>query len=99
MAEIRVTAAEIRKKAQELRSLNSQFQKNVETLVGSEQSLASMWEGDAKTAFHNAFNNDKSQMDNFHSAIEQYAAALDRIADEYEKREAMNAEIASNRTY
>lgn len=99
MAEIRVTAAEVRKKAEELRSLNSNFQQKVESLVNSEQSLGAMWEGEAKDAFHAAFNNDKTQMDNFHTAIEQYAAALDRIAAEYEKREAQNANIASQRTY
>ncbi len=99
MAEIRVTAAEVRKKAEELRSLNSQFQQKVEALVGSEQSLGSMWEGEAKNTFHTAFNNDKNQMDSFHTAIEQYAVALDNIAAEYEKREQMNQSIASQRTY
>lgn len=99
MAEIRVTAAEVRRKAEELRNLNSQFQSKVDELTNDEQSLAAMWEGDAKTAFHTAFNNDKTQWDAFHSLIEQYAVALDNIATEYDNKEAANASIASTRNY
>ena len=66
MALIRVTANEIKAKASGLRDLNNQFKTQVTNLENYEQSLASMWEGQAKDAFHNAFNNDKAQMDNFH---------------------------------
>ena len=99
MAEIRVTTAEVRKKAEELRNLNSQFKQKVESLVSNEQALAAMWEGDAKTAFHNAFNNDKIQMDNFSSVMEQYTIALENIATEYDNKEALNTQIATQRTY
>ncbi|MBQ9991568.1 MAG: WXG100 family type VII secretion target [Lachnospiraceae bacterium] len=99
MAEIRVTSAEVRKRAEELRSLNGQFKAKVAALVECEQNLASSWEGDAKTAFHNAFNQDKGQWDNFAVVIEQYATALDNIAAEYDNKEAMNANIASSRSY
>ena len=99
MAEIKVTSAELRKNAGELRSLNGQFKSKVDELVNDEMSLASMWEGDAKTAFHQAFNNDKNQWDAFHSLIEQYAVALDNIAREYDNREAANQNIASSRNY
>ena len=99
MAEIRVTTAEVRNKANELRNLNSQLKGKVHNLVDTEGSLASMWEGDAKTAFHTAFNNDKAQWDNFAALIEQYCNALDNIAAEYDQKEATNANIASTRTY
>lgn len=99
MAEIRVTSAELRRKAEELRNLNSQFKSKVEELTNCELSLASMWEGDAKTAFHNSFNNDKIQWNNFHTLIEQYIVTLMNIAAEYDNKEAMNANIASSRNY
>ena len=99
MAEIKATAAEIRKKADELRQLNTQFKQKVEALAGSEQNLTSMWEGPAKESFHRAFSNDRSQMDNFNATINQDAAALDTIAAEYDKRESMNVNIANQRNY
>ena len=99
MAEIRVTSAELRRKAEELRNLNSQFKAKVGDLTNCEQSLASMWEGDAKTAFHTAFNNDRIQWNNFHTLIEQYIVTLMNIATEYDNKEAMNASIASSRKY
>ena len=58
-----------------------------------------MWEGQANTAFHNAFIKDKGQMDNFHSAIEQYIAALLVIAQKYEQTEIKNTDTATTRVY
>lgn len=99
MGEIRVTSAELRRKAEELRSLNSQFKAKVGDLTNCEKSLASMWEGDAKTAFHTAFNNDSIQWNNFHTLIEQYIVTLMNIATEYDNKESINTNIASSRNY
>lgn len=98
MPQIKVTASEVRKKAEELRQLNSQFSSKVDELTSQEQSVASKWEGEARDAFHNAFNTDKTKWDEFHRVIEQYAVALDNIATEYEAKENMNVNIASTRT-
>ena len=99
MAEIRVTTAELRRKAEELKGMNSQFKAKVEDLTNCEQSLASMWEGEAKTAFHTAFNNDKIQWNNFHTLVEQYIVTLMNIATEYDNKEAINTSLASGRNY
>lgn len=99
MAEIRVTPAEVRRKAEELRGLNNQFHSKVDELIGCEQNLTRMWEGDAKEAFNTAFNNDRIHWDNFRLLIENYATALDNIATEYENKEALNVSIASERNY
>lgn len=99
MAEILVTAAQLTAKAGELRQLNSSFETQVGQLVSSEQNVCSMWEGDAKTAFDNAFQHDKSMMDEFKKAIDQYATALETIAKEYEKAETQNTTTATNRSY
>jgi len=99
MAAFQVTAKELRTKAGELRDMNAQFKTQVGNLETQEQSLGSMWEGDAKKAFHTAFNNDKVQMDNFYNLIEQYCAALENIATKYEMAEAQNVSTASARNY
>lgn len=99
MAEIKVTPSEVRRKAEELRELNQQFKAKVENLVAAEQNLSSQWEGEANRTFHDAFNRDKGQWDSFYNHIQQYAQALEQIAAEYEKKEAMNAEIAGRRSY
>ena len=99
MAAFQVTASELKTRAGELRDLNSQFKTQVSNLESQEQSLSSMWEGEANKAFHTAFSNDKAQMENFYNLIEQYVASLENIASQYELAEARNASTASTRSY
>ncbi len=99
MGLIQVSASELKVKAGELRNLNSQFKTQVGNLESQEQALIGMWEGEARDAFNVAFNNDKTQMDNFHNLIEQYCVALENIAAKYEMAEAQNLSTASRRTY
>ena len=56
-----------------------------------------MWEGEAKTAFHNAFNADVAQMDEFRNVITQFSKSLENIASEYESKEAMNIQMAGRK--
>lgn len=90
-----VTAAALRRLAQELRELNSQYKTKVETLASLEQELRSMWEGEANLAFQRAFANDKVNLDNFYAVIERYIQALEAAAAEYEKAEAQAAQTAT----
>ena len=99
MAEILVTSSTVRSKAEELRNLNEQFKARVGDLENQEASLNSMWEGEANDAFHNAFQRDKAQMDNFYNLISQYIQTLLNIAAEYEKAETMNTNTGNTRTY
>ena len=99
MAAFQVTASELKTKAGNLRDMNAQFKTQVSNLETQEQSLASMWEGEAKNAFRTAFNNDRAQMDNFYNLIEQYCVALESIAAKYELAEAQNVSTASARSY
>ncbi|MBS6395739.1 MAG: WXG100 family type VII secretion target [Clostridiales bacterium] len=99
MALIRVTAAQLRMKAEELTELNNGLKTNVSELEACEQNLGSMWEGQAKDAFHTAFGNDKIQMTNFSMLIDRYVAALLSIAAKYEQAESQNAETAAVRKY
>ena len=99
MALIRVTAAQLKAKAEELTNLNATLKTNVQDLEACEQNLASMWEGQAKDAFHQSFNNDKIQMGNFSTLIEKYVATLLTIAAKYEQAESINTETAATRNY
>ena len=99
MAAFQVTSSQLRTTASGLRDQNAQFKSQVANLESQEGSLASMWEGDAKTAFHTAFTNDKAQMDNFYNLIEQYCVALENIAAKYDMAEAQNVSTASTRSY
>lgn len=99
MALISVTAAQLKAKADELTNLNGSFKSNVQDLEATEQNLAGMWEGQAKEAFHNAFNNDKVQMTNFSTLIEKYVNTLITIASKYEQAESINTDTASSRNY
>ncbi|MCM1126872.1 MAG: WXG100 family type VII secretion target [Lachnospiraceae bacterium] len=99
MAFFQVTSAELRNKASRLQDLNVQFKAKASELGEKENSLCSMWEGEAKTAFHQAFMRDSQQMDAFYQLIGQYVQALLEIAARYEEAEARNREIASARKY
>ena len=99
MAEFKVTSGELRNKAAELRTLNEQFKKAVEEMTANEQQLMGMWDGDAKETFHAAYNNDKSQMENFYQVIEKYCQALENNATQYEQAESKNVNTASSRSY
>jgi len=91
----RVTSAQLRQKAEQLRSLNQQFKNSVNNLQSSENALNGMWEGDARKVFHNAFTQNKAQFDKFAAGIEQYAQTLLQAAQEYDRVEAQNASIAT----
>ena len=99
MAMIMVTASQLKNAANELRALNGQFKTQTGTLESLEASLRTSWQGQANDAFHNAFMNDKAQLENFYETIEKYCQAIETIAQKYEQAEAMNSNTASTRTY
>lgn len=99
MANIRVTAAELKAGAEALRSLNQQFKAAASELESTEGALNTMWEGEARNTFHRAFTSDKTQMTNFYNAIEVYAQRLEAAAAKYAQAEAQNTEIAATRSY
>lgn len=99
MGEILVTQSALTEKKNELTKRNNEFKKQVEELVAAENKLNGMWDGDANTAFHNAFTKDKGQMDNFHKEIQNYVNKLEQIIQKYAEAESKNQQIASKRTY
>lgn len=99
MGYIEVTSAHLRAKADELSELNSQFKTKKDDLEGKESALILMWEGEAKSIFHEAFIRDKEQIEVFINLINEYVNALYEIAERYEEAERRNAELASARSY
>ncbi len=97
MAEIKVTPSELESKADMLDSYNKQFRNEVEKMVGYEQQLAGMWEGESQRAFRNAFNTDKQKMDAFAKNIDLYVAALREDATRYSTAEQAATGIATQR--
>lgn len=94
---LRVTTSELRKKAQELRELNSKFHNEVAGLNDREATLCTMWEGEAKDAFNNQFQIDREKFEVFYKGIEQYVERLNADADQYDKTEAENVSTAQTR--
>ncbi|MCR5502628.1 MAG: WXG100 family type VII secretion target [Lachnospiraceae bacterium] len=94
-----VTSGELRRRAETLTELNEQFRNKKTDLESRESGLASMWEGEAKNVFHQAFLRDMTQMDAFYQLIIQYVQALLAIAARYEETERRNAELAAARAY
>lgn len=99
MAFFQVTSQELRNAAERISDLNSQFKERALQLREQEASLCSMWEGQAKDTFHQAFTRDRQQMDTFVQLINQYVQALLEIAVRYEQAENRNREIAAARSY
>ncbi len=97
MAEIKVTPRELRTKADELERFNRSFRSEVEKMVGYENQLAGMWEGEAQKAFRKAFNDDKIKMERFAINIDKYVLALREDAQKYEEAENRNTGIATQR--
>lgn len=97
MSYIQVTSEELKNKASELQGLNIRFQKEIENLSSYQTNLNTMWEGEAKEAFNQAFLKDRGNMDIFKNAIDQYVQALNVIASRYEETEKRNLSIATTR--
>ena len=94
-----VTAGELRAAIADLTDKNEMFRNKVGELETLQQELASQWQGDANTAFNNAFQNDKGQWVAFQNLVAQYIQALQNILTIYEQAEETNRATASNRTY
>lgn len=99
MSKYTVTISDMQAAINELQSNNSEFRARVNELGAKQQELAGQWQGDANTAFNNAFMNDKGQWDNFAMLIDQYIEVLSQIMKTYINAEEMNVSTAQTRTY
>ena len=93
----KVNPQELVKQAQELQALNERFKTEVQTMTEKEQALSSMWEGEARNAFHNAYATDAEKFQNFYNGIARFVQALSDAAQEYAKEEQTAASIGTKR--
>lgn len=99
MSQYTVTIQQITSAIDTLTQLNSEFKTATSNLETTEGQLCSMWEGDARDTFDAAFKKDKTQMDNFYNAIQQYINVLTQAKEKYLAAEQANTETASTRNY
>ncbi len=99
MAEFNVTVSQLTAKANELEQLNATFDGMIKTLQETEASVGSMWEGEAKAKFHEAFTSDMAQLRKFYDAIVVYVHALRQVIAKYAEAEGKNIEVATTRKY
>jgi len=95
MSFIQVTSEELKNRASQLQGLNGKFQSEIENLMSCQNNLSTMWEGEAKDAFYQAFMKDKANMDSFKAAIDSYIQSLNVIAARYEEAEKRNISTAA----
>lgn len=99
MAQFNVTINELVSKATQLNEMNQTFKTQKDNLVELENGLNSMWEGDARTTFHNAFGHDVQQMEIFYGVVAKYVETLLNTAKNYQDAEMINVEIGKTRKY
>ena len=99
MSQYTVTIQQITSAIDTLTQLNSEFKTATSNLETTEGQLCSMWEGEARDTFDATFKKDKTQMDNFYNAIQQYINVLTQAKEKYLAAEQANTETASTRNY
>ena len=97
MSMFRVNTSTLRSQAEQLSTLNETFKTQVTNLSDKENALSNMWEGEARNAFHNAFQQDKEQFDVFYQGIKNFITTLENDSAEYDKAEAQNLSTAQTR--
>lgn len=99
MALIRVTAEELKNRAEQLNEANAGLKAKIEEFEAASQALAGQWEGEARDAFVSACTQDKAQMDNFSTVITDFYQKLVYMAQNYDAAERKNVDIATTRNY
>ena len=96
---IQVTPKTLRSKADELRSQNKTLRTQIDQFRSQANSLNGMWEGAARSSFHQAFLNDIAQMGTFQKMVMIYVGALGTIYNKYVEAENRNIDLAVTRNY
>ncbi len=99
MGTIRVTAAELRNRAENLNGMNQNLKVTIEEFQKSVIELDGIWEGDAYDAFRDRAMIDRERMEQFIDAIDEFYKKLLIMARKYEITERRNAEIAGKGTH
>lgn len=99
MAQFGVNLAKLKSALADLSAERGNLTTKIGDLQTSEKTLSGKWEGDAKTSFETAFNNDVKYMNNFVALVKQYEDALEQVIAAYTAAESANVSTATSRTY
>lgn len=88
MAEIKVTPSVLRNNAEELQNEAKNLSQKMDELQDRENQLSTMWQGDAKDSFHEAFMTSYNECQPFFQELQRFIAKLEETAEKYEKVEA-----------
>ena len=97
MADIKVSTQKLRDTASQLNTMNSRLRNEESTMRQQQRTLTSQWDGPSNDVFDQAFNRNVNEFANFITLITDYANALNKYADDYERMERANQQIASTR--
>lgn len=97
--QFKVTTANLSEAANKLNSYNRNLKTKILELSAKQKILDGQWDGEANTAFNQAFQKDIKQFDKFTELVDKYVDALKKIREAYQSAEANNKRIANNRTY
>lgn len=92
-----VTTSELRKRADELESLNEAFLGKVNGLKDDETLLGQSYVGEAQKQFHAQFMNDAEKFQQFYNVIRQFVQQLRTDAETYDRAEAANVSVVASR--
>ena len=88
MAGFRADTQEMRKTANVVEQLASDYTRQVDALYAAGEELDSMWDGDANDSFNAQMGQDKPRFDALNAVIGRYVQALRDNAEAYDKAEA-----------
>lgn len=94
---IRVSTQILRSRANELEQMNNKFHQEVENLRNDENVLSTSYAGMAQKEFHKQFTMDAEKFDKFFNGIQRYIEQIRQDADDYDRVESINREIAVTR--
>lgn len=87
MADIKITFAEVKGKATQIRRCNDNLTEYLNDIKTKISSLDAQWTSDASDTIRGKINGMQSKFDNYHSIIETYAAFLETTVSNYEQTE------------
>lgn len=92
---IKVTPEKLISTAEEFNTANSQVRNLTQQMIQTVDSLKSVWEGEAATAYSTRFHQLEDDMERMHSMINEHVTDLKEMARQYQTAEQANAEIGN----
>ncbi len=89
---LKVTPEKLIQSSGEFATAGGQMKNLTGEMMSQVQSLKSIWQGEASTAYSTKFQSLQTDMDKLHRMVQEHAADLQEMASQYQSAEAGNAE-------